>query len=85
MKRLLFNQTKDKKKIYTNEILCGRDLYRGEIMLGIKTIEWYVYGSFEIVIDKGVSASVPDAQKAIKSVMINHGASFDREHRKFKI
>lgn len=84
MKRLFFFQSKDKSKLYTNEILCQKDLLKGEIVLS-NQIEWYVYNSLNNVVNKGISSSVAYAQAAIKQELIAQGAQFNREHRKYKI
>ncbi len=83
MKRLYFNQI-DNTKITTNDVFCNKDILKGEIILSDK-IYWYLYDSINNIVAKGISTSVAYAQKAIKTELINQGALFTREHRKYKI
>jgi hypothetical protein len=84
MKRLFFKQSKDKKNLYTEEILCEKDVLKGEIYLG-SLINWMVIDSKNAILNSGIATSVESAKKKIKNVLNMNGAKFDKEYRKYKI
>lgn len=85
MKRLRFNQSLDKTKLYTNEIFCSKDVLKGEIVLDSDKIMWYIIDSLGNTLDSGNSKTVAKAQEEVKKALIQQGATFGREHRKYRI
>lgn len=85
MKRLLFSQSQDKTRLYTNEVFCVNDVYVGEVLLADSGIYWNVKNSLDQVVDKGTATTVAYAQQKIKQSLIELGAKFLPEIRKYKV
>lgn len=84
MKRLKFKQSQDKQILSTDYVLCEKDVLYGEIYLR-DVISWVIINGDNKKISKGISTNVETAKKLIKRKMLDMGAKFDREYRKYKI
>ena len=84
MKRLFFTSSFDKAILSTEDVMCEKDILKGEIYLTNK-IQWTVFNSVNEVMAQGEERNVETAKRKIKQTLIKYGAYFEKEYRKYKI